>query len=205
MFERAAKDNKGDESQNSEDRKSDRTLGSFRSSATSRGGETAVIGRSIQINGDLRGGEDLRIEGDVRGTVELRNNALTIGKDGKVKADVHAKSIAVDGETEGDLYATERVSIHINARVQGNIIAPKVSIEEGAHFKGSIEMDPAAVEKALGKSQSSAATRPAADKSNGDAATKSPPKSSANSSASSSASSSSKGSDGSLKAPSANA
>ena len=85
------------------------------------------------------------------GTVELRNSSLTIGKEGKIKADVYAKSIAVDGETKGDLYATERVSVHVNARVQGNIIAPRVSIEEGAHFKGSIEMDPKAVEKALGK------------------------------------------------------
>ena len=99
---------------------------------------------------------------------------MTIGKEGKVKADVYAKSIAVDGETRGDLYATERVSIHINARVQGNIIAPKVSIEEGAHFKGSIEMDPAAVENALGESRSGSA-----DKSNGDNATKVRPKLSA--------------------------
>ena len=57
----------------------------------------------------------------------------------------------MDGETRGDLYATERVSVHVNAKVQGNIISPRVSIEEGAHFKGSIEMDPKAVEKALGK------------------------------------------------------
>lgn len=133
-------------------------------------GESAVIGRSIQINGDLRGDEDLRIEGDVSGTVELKNNALAIGKEGRVKADVYARSIAVDGETRGDLYATERITIHVNARVQGNVIAPKVSIEEGAHFKGSIEMDPAAVEKALGKSAASATGAAAAEKKPGDAA-----------------------------------
>jgi len=127
---------------------------------TGRSNEAAVIGSSIQINGDLRGDEDLRIEGNVSGTVELKNNSLTIGKEGKVKAGVYAKSIAVDGETKGDLYATDRVSIHINARVQGNIVAPKVSIEEGAHFKGSIEMDPAAVEKVLGKTTGSIADTP---------------------------------------------
>ena len=100
------------------------------------------------------------------GTVELKNSALTIGKEGKVKAGVYAKSIAVDGETKGDLYATERVTVHANARVQGNIIAPRVSIVEGAHFKGSIEMDPAAVEKALGKTvASNADTKVAANKS----------------------------------------
>jgi len=118
-------------------------------------GGGAVIGRSIKINGDLRGDEDLRIEGDVSGTVELKNSNLTIGKEGKVRADVYAKSIAVDGTTEGDLYASERVVVHVNAQVRGNITAPRVGIEEGARFKGSIEMDPEEVEKALGKASMS--------------------------------------------------
>lgn len=151
MFERTKKDETGADDFASRKTDADKSFGGSRASSSGRGQEAAVIGRSIQINGDLRGGEDLRIEGDVTGTVELINSALTIGKEGKVKADVYAKSIAVDGETRGDLYASERVSIHLNARVQGNIIAPRVSIEEGAHFKGSIEMDPKAVEKALGK------------------------------------------------------
>ena len=193
MFERAGKDNKTVESQNPKDRKTDSGFGSVRSGSTSRTGDAAVIGRSIQINGDLRGGEDLRIEGDVSGTVELRDNVLTIGKEGKVKADVYARSIAVDGETKGDLYATERVSVHVNARVQGNIVAPTVCIEEGAHFKGSIEMDPAAVDKALGKSPRGADTTPAAGKSNGDSAAKTRARNSA------------KGADNSPDAPAANA
>ncbi|MGI9236412.1 MAG: bactofilin family protein [Woeseiaceae bacterium] len=156
MFERSKKNEGSDESQDAIRNESNKTLGSLRSKVAGLGGDAAVIGRSIQINGDLRGGEDLRIEGDVSGTVELKNSALTIGKEGKVKADVYARSIAVDGETKGDLYAAERISVHVNARVQGNIIAPKVSIEEGAHFKGSIEMDPAAVDKALGKTATNA-------------------------------------------------
>ncbi|MDH3432696.1 MAG: polymer-forming cytoskeletal protein [Gammaproteobacteria bacterium] len=164
MFERGKKEDDTIESQGANRTESDKTFGSLRSKVAGRGGDAAVIGRSIQINGDLRGDEDLRIEGDVSGTVELKNSALTIGKEGKVKADVYAKSIAVDGETRGDLYATERVSVHVNARVQGNIIAPKVSIEEGAHFKGSIEMDPAAVEKALGKTTASDTNKPLAER-----------------------------------------
>ena len=160
MFERGKKDDDTIESQDANRADSSKTFGSLRSKVSSGSGDAAVIGRSIQINGDLRGDEDLRIEGDVSGTVELKNSALTIGKEGKVKAGVYAKSIAVDGETKGDLYATERVSVHANARVQGNIIAPKVSIVEGAHFKGSIEMDPAAVEKALGKTAFGAAEKP---------------------------------------------
>ncbi|MDJ0749578.1 MAG: polymer-forming cytoskeletal protein [Woeseiaceae bacterium] len=162
MFERAKRGDETIESPESSRTESDKSFGSLRSKVTGRSGDVAVIGSSIQINGDLRGDEDLRIEGNVSGTVELRNNSLTIGKEGKVKAGVFAKSIAVDGETQGDLYATDRVSVHVNARVQGNIIAPKVSIEEGAHFKGSIEMDPAAVEKALGRTTSKVADTPKA-------------------------------------------
>src|SRR5210317_1487350 len=160
MFERVKRGDDAGESPDTSRPESDKSFGALRSKATSRSNEMAVIGSSIHINGDLRGDEDLRIEGNVTGTVELKNSVLTIGKEGKVTAGVYAKSIAVDGETKGDLYATERVSIHVNARVQGNIIAPRVSIEEGAHFKGSIEMDPAAVEKALKALGSTAADVP---------------------------------------------
>jgi len=169
MFERGKKDDDTIESQNTPQAKSDVSYESARPKTANRS-NAAVIGRSIQINGDLRGDEDLRIEGDVSGTVELRNNALTIGKEGKVKAGVYAKSIAVDGETNGDLYATERVSIHVNARVQGNIIAPRVSIEEGAHFKGSIEMDSAAIDRALGKTTTSSSSKPVAQAKSSNAA-----------------------------------
>lgn len=170
MFNRSKNDDDGIESQDANRTASDTAFGSLRPKAAGRGGDAAVIGRSIRINGDLRGGEDLRIEGDVSGTVELKNSALTIGKEGRVTADVYARSIAVDGETKGDLYAAERVSVHVNARVQGNIIAPKVSIEEGAHFKGSIEMDPAAVEKALGKTAANGTDQPVAENKSGSAA-----------------------------------
>jgi cytoskeletal protein CcmA (bactofilin family) len=127
--------------------------------------EGATIGPSIQIDGDLRGQEDLLIEGEVNGTIQLRNNSLTVGSQGKVKADVYANEVLVDGYVEGDLYGSERVAIRKNAQVRGNVTSPHVSLEEGAHFKGSIEMDTQAVEKALGKNraaQPSAPTAPAA-------------------------------------------
>jgi len=127
-----------------------------------RKGECAVIGRSIQIEGAVRGNEDLTIEGDVSGTVEFKDSSLTIGREGKVRADVYAKSIIVDGMTEGDLYATDRVVVHVNAKVRGNITVPKVGVEEGAKFKGSIEMDQDAVEKAFNKANLQAGTRPEA-------------------------------------------
>ncbi len=132
-----------------------------------RKAECAVIGRSIQIEGAVRGNEDLRIEGDVSGTVEFKDSSLTIGREGKVRADVYAKSIIVDGMTEGDLYATDRIVVHVNAQVRGNITAPKVSVEEGAKFKGSIEMDEDAVEKAFSKANLQTGTRPGADQHSG--------------------------------------
>jgi cytoskeletal protein CcmA (bactofilin family) len=118
--------------------------------------EAAVIGPSITIDGDLRGDEDLVIEGEVSGTVQLKNNSLTIGSKGKVRADVYAHSVHVEGSMEGDVYGAERVSIRKSAQIRGNITSPRVSLEDGARFKGSIEMDPQAVEAALGTKRSAA-------------------------------------------------
>ena len=118
------------------------------SAAASR--DAAVIGPSIHIDGDVRGEEDLLIEGEVSGTVQLKNNSLTIGPQGKVRADVYAHSIYVDGYLEGDLYGSERVNIRKSAQVRGNITSPRVSVEDGAKFKGAIEMDPQAAQSVVG-------------------------------------------------------
>jgi cytoskeletal protein CcmA (bactofilin family) len=117
------------------------------SAPTSR--EAAVIGPSIHIDGDVRGEEDLLIEGEVSGTLNLKNNSLTIGPQGKVRADVYANSIYVDGYVEGDLYGSERVNIRKSAQVRGNITSPRVNLEDGAKFKGAIEMDPQAAQNIL--------------------------------------------------------
>jgi cytoskeletal protein CcmA (bactofilin family) len=120
--------------------------------SSSVGREHAMIGASIHIDGDLRGEEDLLIEGEVNGTVQLKNNSLTIGPQGKVRADVYAQSIIVDGFMEGDLFGSERVAIRKNAQVRGNVTSPRVSLEDGAKFKGAIEMDPQAVQSATARS-----------------------------------------------------
>jgi cytoskeletal protein CcmA (bactofilin family) len=111
-------------------------------------GEGAVIGPSIHIDGDVRGEEDLLIEGEVNGTVQLKNNSLTIGPQGKVRADVYAHTVSVDGYLEGDIYGSERVHIRKSAQIRGNVTSPRVSLEDGAKFKGSIEMDPQAAQTA---------------------------------------------------------
>jgi cytoskeletal protein CcmA (bactofilin family) len=172
MFERGKRDEGLDEGADFRSATPQRRPEPASPKTAGRSGEVAVIGRSIEINGDVRGNEDLRIEGDVSGTVELRNSNLTIGKEGKVRADVYAKAITVDGTTEGDLYASESIIVHVSAHVRGNITAPKVGIEEGAKFKGSIEMDQAAVEKALGKVNMQGASKPAGDRSPGKLAPK---------------------------------
>jgi cytoskeletal protein CcmA (bactofilin family) len=127
--------------------------------------DAAVIGPSIHIDGDVRGEEDLLIEGEVSGTVQLKSNSLTIGAQGKVRADVYAHSIYVDGHLEGDLFGSERVHIRKSAQVRGNVTSPRVSLEDGAKFKGSIEMDPQAVQSmAASRGAAPAKSAPAAPK-----------------------------------------
>src|SRR5579871_6021596 len=98
------------------------------------------IGKSVIIKGDLSGSEDLTIEGQVEGKIELRQNILTIGPNGKIKAQVFAKAVVVQGEVQGDITASERVDIRDNGSVDGDLSAPRVAIADGAHFRGSIDM-----------------------------------------------------------------
>ena len=112
------------------------------SSEPQRGMErtTVNIGKSVVIKGELNGSEDLTIEGQVEGKIELRQNVLTIGPNGKIKAQVFAKSVVILGEVTGNVTATEKVDIRDNGSVDGDIAAPRVAIAEGAHFRGSIDM-----------------------------------------------------------------
>jgi cytoskeletal protein CcmA (bactofilin family) len=98
------------------------------------------IGKSVVIKGELTGSEDLTIEGHVEGKIELRQNVLTIGPNGKIKAQVFAKSVIILGEVTGNVTASEKVDLRDNGSVDGDIAAPRVAIAEGAHFRGSIDM-----------------------------------------------------------------
>jgi len=102
--------------------------------------ELASIGKSIVINGELSGSEDLTIEGRVEGKIELRDHVLTVGSNGKIKAQVSAKAIVVLGQVQGNLTATEKVDIKDSGSVEGDIVAPRVAIADGSHFRGSIDM-----------------------------------------------------------------
>jgi cytoskeletal protein CcmA (bactofilin family) len=98
------------------------------------------IGKSVVIKGELTGSEDLTIEGHVEGKIELRENVLTIGPNGKIKAQIFAKAVIVLGEVTGNVSATEKVDIRDNGSVEGDIVSPRVAIAEGAMFRGSVDM-----------------------------------------------------------------
>src|SRR5262245_10593195 len=102
--------------------------------------EKASIGKSIVINGELSGSEDLTIEGRVDGKIELRDHVLTVGSNGRIKAQITAKAIVVLGQVTGNLNATEKVDIKETGSVEGDVVAPRVAIADGSHFKGSIDM-----------------------------------------------------------------
>ncbi len=103
-------------------------------------GERATIGRSITIRGDVTGDEDLVIQGRIEGTVDLKLHSVTVGPEGRVKANITGRSVFVEGEVIGDLRGQEHVALRSTARVEGNIVAPKVALDEGAVFRGSIDM-----------------------------------------------------------------
>jgi len=98
------------------------------------------IGKSVVIKGELNGSEDLTVEGYVDGTIELKDHVLTIGPHGRIKAEIFAKAVVVLGKVDGNVTASEKVDIRDNGSVEGNIVAPRVAIAEGAHFRGSVDM-----------------------------------------------------------------
>ncbi len=109
-----------------------------------RGGENvANIGKSITIKGDLTGNEDLVIDGNIEGRIDLPNNQLTIGPEGKIKADIHAKSAVVVGHVSGNVSATERIEVQESGIVDGDVQAPRLVIQEGAVLNGAVEMSDA--------------------------------------------------------------
>ena len=103
-----------------------------------------MIGKGIQINGDISGDENLMIDGHVEGSIKLDSNEVTVGQGGQVKADVSARLVKIDGQVNGDITGKEKVIISKTGNVRGNIKAPRVLLEDGAVFKGSIDMDPVA-------------------------------------------------------------
>jgi cytoskeletal protein CcmA (bactofilin family) len=111
------------------------------SAASVRESQSPVpIGRSVVMKGELSASEDLAVEGTVEGTIELRDNVLTIGPNGRIKANIFAKSVIVFGTVNGNITASDRVDIRDAGAVDGNIVSARVSIADGARFRGSVDM-----------------------------------------------------------------
>ena len=111
--------------------------------------EGTTIGQSVMINGELRAEEDLTIEGRVEGKVELDQNVVTVGPDGRVTAEVIAKAVVVQGTVNGDIMATEKITLQNSATVHGDLTAPAVAIADGAQFQGGIDMQRSQEPKAV--------------------------------------------------------
>lgn len=101
----------------------------------------SVLSPSIAIKGDISGTEDLVLEGKMEGTINLPKNEILIGPDGQVQADVTALKVSIEGRVTGDIRGSERVVIKHSGKVEGNIVAPRVVLEDGCQFKGSVEMN----------------------------------------------------------------
>jgi cytoskeletal protein CcmA (bactofilin family) len=98
------------------------------------------FGRSLTVKGDVSGSEDLIIFGQFEGTINVQGHCLTIGPEGKVKAEIQAARVVIHGSVHGNISVRERVEIYKSGHVVGDLIAPGISIEDGAYFKGKIEI-----------------------------------------------------------------
>lgn len=113
-----------------------------RENSVSYSGVSAMIGPDVKIEGQIASDENLVIEGKVNGSISAKNHEVTVGKSGNLKANISAKVIHIEGTVKGDISGSEKVVIAKTGNVLGNIQSPRVTLEDGAKFKGSIEMDP---------------------------------------------------------------
>jgi len=102
--------------------------------------DVAHIGKSVIVKGELSGSEDLYLDGEVEGSIELSGHSITIGPNGRVRANVHARDIIVFGRVDGNLQAGERVDLKKSAVLVGDISTQRIAIEDGAFFKGGIDI-----------------------------------------------------------------
>ena len=100
----------------------------------------AHIGKSVAVKGEISGSEDLYVDGEVRGAIELRDNSLTVGPNGKIEANVTAREIIVHGSLNGNVQASEKIEIRKTGSLLGDLTTARIIIEDGAYFKGSIDI-----------------------------------------------------------------
>jgi cytoskeletal protein CcmA (bactofilin family) len=109
-------------------------------SEITRSSEIANIGKSVVVKGELSGSEDLVVDGEVEGSIALRGQSLTIGPNGRVRANIEARNVILHGRVDGDIHASDRVELRKSASLSGDITTARISIEDGAFFKGTIDI-----------------------------------------------------------------
>jgi len=105
-------------------------------------GAFAHIGKSVSIKGDVSGSEDVYVDGQLEGSIQLNGNSLTLGPNGKVRANVVAKNVTISGQLNGNIQAMERTDLRKTAVVNGDVQTRRIAIEEGAYFNGRLEILP---------------------------------------------------------------
>jgi cytoskeletal protein CcmA (bactofilin family) len=131
---------------------------------------TATIGKAVKIVGQIYTKEDLNVDGDVEGTIESQDNKVTIGTTGRVQASVKAREVVIFGQVQGNVEAADKVDIRREAKLVGDITTARISIEDGALFKGSID-----IRKPEPKSTATTTTTPLAASSSGSGSSAAPP------------------------------
>ena len=130
-------------------------------SESMRSNEVATIGKSVVVKGELSGSEDLVVDGEVEGSITLRGQSLTVGPNGRVRANIEARNVILFGRVDGDIHASDRVELRKSASLSGDISTARISIEDGAFFKGGIDIQkPEPAPKVEPKPQAAAASAP---------------------------------------------
>ncbi len=109
--------------------------------------QKTIIGPCMKVKGEISGKEDLTVYGQVEGIIDLKKSQVTISKTGNIKADVYGRTIIIEGEVKGDLVGEEKIVLEPSAIVRGNLKAPRINIEDGAKFKGNVDMESMNTEK----------------------------------------------------------
>ena len=109
-------------------------------STTPASGGFAHIGKTIVIKGELSGGEDVYVDGQVEGSIQLQGNSLTVGPNGRVRANVQSKNVTIGGSLDGNIQSSDRTEMRKTAVVNGDVQTRRIAIEEGAYFKGKLEI-----------------------------------------------------------------
>ncbi len=113
----------------------------LKKSETQTESQMTIIGPCVKVKGEISGKEDLTVHGQVEGIIDLKESQVTISKTGNIKADVYGKIITIGGKVKGDLVGEEKIVLQPSAVVGGNMTAPRVNVEDGAKFKGNIDME----------------------------------------------------------------